>query len=211
MDIESLSFHEITDVRDDQLLPWLDLYETSFPASERILVSAILQQLKEKMQGKAQRMHVLAANNLAGELVGLSMFNSEPERAAAFLWYMAVVKDRRGQGIGSRIYQEVLRRADIPPSGALIFEVEIPEGENTAEAERRIRFYHKQGAMLLTGIHYMQHVGWHQEPIPMHIMIHPLKPMQPQTAYDLTKSMVEDAIQATGELGLEPNWIRMKS
>ena len=203
MNAEDLSFVEITSLHDDLLLPWLVLYETAFPASERVLVASILSILKKKMLGEQDDMCLLAVNDPAGKIVGMAMFNARPGSGLAVLWYIAVVKELRGRGLGSIIYYEVLHRVYSLQAGTLFFEVEFPEDHNDAEARQRIRFYKKQGALLLTGIHYMQKVGWHQTPIPMHLMIHPCHPMDAQTAFNLAKSIFNDAIEQVDTLGLD--------
>ena len=42
---EPLFFVPIEDLHDELLLPWLDLYETAFPPTERVLISTILENL----------------------------------------------------------------------------------------------------------------------------------------------------------------------
>jgi len=202
MTSDDLSFVEIVRLDDPSLLSWLDLYETAFPAPERILVSSILRILSDTTNGKKADTHLRAVLNTAGELVGLAMYSLSAEHPIAFLWYLAVNRKLRSQGIGSRIYQEILRQIQLLNLKALIFEVEIPEGENSVNALRRIRFYKRQGALLLEGIHYMQHVDWHQYPIPMHVMVQPLEPLDPESAFNLAKSLFGDSIEQTGDLRL---------
>jgi hypothetical protein len=59
------------------------------------------------------------------------------------------------------------------------------------------------GARLLTGIQYMQSVGWHHPPTPIHIMIHPLQSMDAGTAFELTSGIFGPSLQKTGSLALE--------
>jgi GNAT superfamily N-acetyltransferase len=203
MTSEDLSFVEIVRLDDPNLLQWLDLYETAFPAQERILVSSILQIISTKKSGKkATSTYLLAVLNTKSELAGLTMYSLSTKYSIAFLWYLAVNHKLRSRGIGSQIYKEIIRRIHLQNQKALIFEVEIPARENSENAHRRIRFYHQQGAFLLDGIHYMQHVGWHQEPIPMHVMVHPIEMLDPESAFDLAKSLFDDSIEKTGDLRL---------
>jgi hypothetical protein len=77
--------------------------------------------------------------------------------------------------LGAQFYQEIARRVQAAGCEMLIFEVEKPELMSTdAErkiASRRIQFYQRQGARLLKGIDYVQIVGPHQPPTPMHLMV----------------------------------------
>jgi GNAT superfamily N-acetyltransferase len=202
MSSNDLSYREIVSLDDPFLLPWLDLYETAFPPQERILISSILHILSTPTVEEKARTHLLAVLNMTGELVGLAMFSVSTQQPIAFLWYLAVNHKLRSQGIGSRIYQEILRQIRLLNLKALIFEVEIPEGENSENALRRIRFYKQKGVLLLEGIHYMQHVGWHQNPIPMHVMVQPLEPLDPKRAFDLAKNLFGDSIEQIGDLRL---------
>jgi GNAT superfamily N-acetyltransferase len=199
-DLESLAFVDIVDCYDAYLLPWLDLYETAFPAPERMLISQILALVVARHRGEETGVRLLAALEAGGELVGMAMYSIAVGKALAWLWYIAVVPQARGKGIGSRIYREVWQRVERLGVKALILEVEIPEEDNEREAVRRIQFYRWHGAGLLAGIHYMQRVGWHQAPIPMHVMVHARYPISPEEAFELAQSLFGDAIQRTGTL-----------
>jgi GNAT superfamily N-acetyltransferase len=204
LDSNGLSFVEIVDIQDDRLMPYLDLYETSFPPSERILVSAFLNILKEKSQGLATGLHLIAVIDSQDRLVGMLLYELNPDAAAALLWYIAVSPDVRGKGIGARVYRKILEDIDPVIYKALLFEVEIPENEHLeGNAWRRIQFYRRQGARLLSGIHYIQHVGWHQPPIPMHIMVHPLREMNTAEIYPVVKAVFQENVEQVGQFSLE--------
>jgi hypothetical protein len=89
---------------------------------------------------------------------------------------------------------------------SIIFEVEIPEQAQTeperALAERRICFYQRQGAYLLEGISYFQVIGPHQNPIPMHLMVHGVEPLSPGDAFSIAKQVFGDLVTQTGALEL---------
>jgi hypothetical protein len=90
----------------------------------------------------------------------------------------------------------------------MLFEVEIPELLPTDEkrllAERRIGFYKRMGAKLIRGIDYIQQVAPHQQPVKMHVMVHPFEQITPDEAFDIAKSLFEDSITRTGDITLEP-------
>lgn len=199
-----LTFREITDVRDDLLMPWLDLYETSFPPEEKMLVSTFLRRLKLKARGDEPDWHMLAALDGEGEFVGLLCYEARPETGIAAFWYLATLPNLRGGGIGSACYREVARRARESGARMMLLEVELPEESADPDlARRRIEFYRRQGVKLLRGIHYMQSVGEHQPSIPMNIMIHPFEPVTPADAFEAARIYFEEGLKQVGELGLE--------
>jgi ribosomal protein S18 acetylase RimI-like enzyme len=199
-----LTFKEITDINDDLLLPWLDLYETSFPSEEKLLISTFLVQLKLKVEGKADNWYMLAALDEQGEFAGLLCYEVRADTRVAVFWYLATRPELRGGGIGTACYNEVARRARECGAALMLLEVELPEESADPDlARRRIEFYRRQGARLLLGVRYMQSIGEHVPPIPMNMMIHPFEPVTPTQAFDAAKSYFEDDLQQVGELALE--------
>jgi len=205
MDLDmDLHVTEITDPDDDLLLPWLDLYEIAFPPPERMLVSFYLRLLRQKRDGLHPDHHLLAVRRV-GVFVGLAHYVIIIEQRLAWLWMFAVTPEARNQGLGAAIYGDIVRRL---PAGtvAMLLEVERPDlAQIEAErrlAERRIAFYRRQGALLLEGVYYVQSVGPHQPPLPMHVMIHPLQPLNTETAFRFAHTVFGDAITQTGTLSL---------
>jgi len=168
METKSFSLVELIDVNDDLLLPWLDLYETALPANERELVSSQLGLLKAKSRNDEKEQVMLAAIDEQGALFGIIQYQFNRQLSVALLWYFAVNRELRNKGLGSQMYRELCAQLTSGGIRALIFEVEIPEDAESKEgrqlAERRIAFYRRLGAKLLTGVHYLQYVGWHQPP-----------------------------------------------
>jgi GNAT superfamily N-acetyltransferase len=219
---EQLRFLELTSLQDDLLLPWLDLYETAFPAAERVLVSKHLLALKGVPDVPGEH-HMLAALDGNASFAGLARYQVLPDLGAAYLWYLATAPELRNQGVGTKFYQEIVRRVTGPAGWAglraLVIEVEIParagEGEGVAGAaensavaaeralaQRRIAFYRRQGARLMEGIHYLQSVGRHQAPIPMHIMFHAFGALDAAQAFALARSLWGDQVSQVGKLRL---------
>jgi GNAT superfamily N-acetyltransferase len=205
--LDRLRFHEITDRGDPLLTPWLDLYARAFPPDEKVPVSEHLDVLSARAENRRPDRHLLAAVDGSGKLIGMARYDVAVEAKAAYLMYLAIEEDRRGGGIGSTFYREILRRLCLedPPLEALLFEVDRPDQaqvpERRTNAERRIRFYQRLGAHLLQGIHYVQTVPG-QPPVPMHLMIHPLTAIDADQAFHLAAALFE--ISRTDEpLGLE--------
>ena len=200
---ENLRFVEIKNIDDDLFLDWLDLYEISFPANEKLLFSTLLKILKAKGKGDTPGMHMVVIQNRTERTVGMALFQLHLDKELATLWYLAINPSERNQGLGSMIYRRIV--SDIDPSlyKAVIFEVEIPgDAKASPHAERRIQFYQRNGAYLLQGVHYMQDIGWHQPRTTMHIMVHPLQPITTAQVFNLAKSLFGDLLQQVGPLEL---------
>lgn len=201
---EPLRFSEITDLNDDLLLPWLDLYEISFPPEEKVFVSYFLALLKDKAKGLHADSHMMAAIDADERLVGLMRFDANLEMRIAYLWYLAVSPDAQGCGIGSACHEEVLKRSREAGARAAVMEVEIPEEivdlQHRKRAEMRIEFYKRHGALLLHGIRYIHSVGPHQPEIPLYIMVCPFESVTPLEAFDMAKWLFGDSVTQIGDL-----------
>jgi ribosomal protein S18 acetylase RimI-like enzyme len=201
-----ITYHEITGLEDDLLLSWLDLYETAFPPNEKVLVSHFLALLKMKGKGKATCDYMLAGVDPARKLLGLACYQLMPEAGAAVLWYLAIQAEERSHGLGGEFYDHVIGQIDKTLYRALLLEVEIPaqlkSDEERKRAARRINFYRRHGAYLLEGVDYMQYIGWHSPPTPMHIMVHPLQVLHAPACFALAKAYAGDAVKQSGRLKL---------
>jgi len=93
------------------------------------------------------------------------MYQLPVDKPVGVLWYVAVVPSQRSKGWGSKVYEGILSHINPKIHKALVFEVEIP-GEAILRQMPNIEstFTRKNGAKLLTGIHYVQSVGWHSHP-----------------------------------------------
>jgi hypothetical protein len=203
---EEIKFVEITDLEDDLLPSWLDLYETTFPPNEKVLVSHFIHLLKAKKAGKPAEEMMLAAVNSAQELFGMAYYALMPEKETAVLWYLATWPEQRNRGLGGSIYEHLVSQIDPSRYQGLVIEVEIPElAENDEQrqlAERRIQFYRRHGGRWLKGIKYLQNVGWHQPLTPMYILIHPLQPLDALAALELAKAAAGGEVTQNGPLEL---------
>lgn len=201
------TYVELTELGDGLLLPWLDLYETSFPPTEKVLVSDHLKVLKDKASELAAEHHLLAALNEDAALVAMARYQVIEERRVACFWYLAVASRLRNRGIGRRFYSEVLRRIKDSGCEAMVFEVQSPSVARTEEeraiAERRIGFYRGLGARVLDGIRYKQSVGSHQPETEMRIMVHALGSLTPHQAFAMASDIFGDRVDQTDPLGLE--------
>lgn len=203
---EPFTFRELNSLEDSLLLPWLDLYESAFPQNERLPVSAVLSILLQKQRGEKNPAHCLAALDSSGRLLGIAIYFHKSNAPVLVLWYLAVMPDLRSAGIGSRIYRYIEQRARADCK-AIVFDVEIPERANDeaerSQRERRISFYRQLGARMLGGVYYAICANPGYEPVPMHLMVHPLHPLGAPEAFDLANRVVDgDVLSRVGELAL---------
>lgn len=208
----SINLHQITHWQDPNLPAVLDLYQTAFPPNEQMRLSwwvRLLNELSEQ-NGPAQPERLLYAalsdTDTAQDVVGFAYCEGHGAQGAAYLMYLATRDDLRGQGIGARMYQQIL--AELFANHGVqrvVFEVEKPEiaaHESTEASEfarRRIAWYERQGACLLEGIHYTQSVGW-QPPLTMHLMFHSAVSIAPEQAFSAATALFGDTVTQIGEL-----------
>lgn len=202
--MHDLQFVEITDANDELFQKWLDLYEIAFPPEERVPVSWFLRLIGDKRQGASPNSHIQAVLDGSGCFVGLLRYDLCDQPGVAYLWYIAIVPEARGAGIGAACFNEVVRRASEAGLRAVLFEVEIPDHfddpNRRDNARRRIEFYRRLGALLLTGTSYIQRVP-NQPEIPLHIMVRPIKPVTAREAFEMARLQLDDVTQI-GELDL---------
>lgn len=201
----SIALVPLTGLNDPHLLPWLELYELSFPPAERLLIATMLELVIRQSQDGPHDEYLLSALD-GDEFAGLAHYRRFPEHGLAGLWGLATQPELRGRGLGAAIYTALWQRLRAEECRALIFEVERPDAtpDDAARefATRRIGFYRRMGARLLTGIDYMQRIGPHQPPVPMYIMVQAAETCSPQDAFAWAKGLFRDAVRQVGELGL---------
>lgn len=122
------------------------IYTESFPPEERESFDCIL-------DGVAAGRHELFVAKVGQAAVGFAVTQVIPGVEPDLLAYLAVARDRRGQGIGSRLLQHARTAlaAGAGPPGLLI-EVESVQRAPAAERlqrARRIEFYRKNGARVI--------------------------------------------------------------
>ena len=132
------SWRQVDIKRPIGLLQWLEiyhLYQSAFPASEKKPFSMIRSMHKK---GKSDVWY--CEEN--GKFAGLVITINGPDKI--LLDYLAVAKNRRGQGFGSRILQKM--REQYAGKGVFL-EIEIVDeaADNYEERKRRKQFYLSNG------------------------------------------------------------------
>lgn len=135
------------------------IYEESFPKDERRDLEAQKQVLKNKL-------YRLYSINDKNEVIGLIGEWKLPK--IYFLEHIAIRKDKRNEGIGSKIIPEYLEKRK-----QIILETERPEANEMAI--RRIKFWKRQG-LILNNFDYIQPpYGLDKLPVPLYLMTYPNK------------------------------------
>ena len=199
---DDITFH-VLDGSDSLLPEWLALYESAFPPDERFSVETLLNILES---GDPPGVRMLAVLDGSRVLAGLAIFEQREDLQVLFLWYLAVVSSRRSQGLGSVIYRQVIAN-NAAGCRAVVFDVEIPTlGADETERSlrtRRIEFYRRHGARVLTGIDYAIQPRPENPPVALHFMVHPLEPMDAGEAFELCRQVVgPQVMRQTGPLSL---------
>jgi GNAT superfamily N-acetyltransferase len=200
-----IEFREIESLDDPIYDAWLDLYQQAFPIDEQMLVSWHNEALRGKPAGEKRDQHLLAAVDLDGHLVGMARYDYDSAAGATALWYLATEEQIRGQGMGAQVLAEIVRRARAshPDQPGLFFEVGAPAtgAEPPGIAQRRIDWYRRNGAKILTGIDYVQSVGW-QPPRRMQIMALPFAELSAEECFNVASRLFGETVQRAGPLSL---------
>ncbi|MCW3095255.1 MAG: acetyltransferase, N-acetylglutamate synthase [Chthonomonadaceae bacterium] len=205
-----LELHRIDGITDPYLLPALRIYEQAFPLYEQTTTSSWIENLLDRSE--SARIFVVALDRESDQVAGMAFYEtcrSVSQPPVVYLWYLCTRVDLRGQGLGRKIYQMLTERLFATGARAIVFEVERPDavllhGPDAAElAARRIRWYQRNGALLLSNVDYLQHVDNGLPPTPMYLMIHPQHALTPEEAFRIMTEEVELKANAIGPLGLE--------
>jgi ribosomal protein S18 acetylase RimI-like enzyme len=159
----------------------LVIYEQAFPEAERDAVESIAASLQNSDPETAvSHFRVLVDENA---VVGFTYFSTYKAYYLGYLKFIAVRAELRGKRYGPILLQDALRqlradgrRATGWPYLGLVLEVERPETadneEDRALRERRIRFYQRNGAVIIENVDYVAPpVTPGQPSLPFHLMV----------------------------------------
>lgn len=114
-----------------------------------------------------------------GQVVGAAILYLPPDRAFVLLDYMAIRSDLRGRGIGSLLFRKLVDEARSERPQAEWFLLEVDDDREGPEEQRRlnrrrISFYERLGAKLLTNFPY-RFPSPSGAKVPMRLMVVPLR------------------------------------
>jgi GNAT superfamily N-acetyltransferase len=179
--VPDADIREVTELDTPLSREALAIYEQAFPESEREPLESIAASLKQADPDTAvSHFRVLIDE---GAVVGFTYFSSYKEYYLGYLKFIAVRAELRGKRYGPILLKDALRqlradrrRATGWPYLGLVLEVERPEtAENEEERalrERRIRFYQRNGAVVIENLDYVAPpVAPGQQSLPFHLMV----------------------------------------
>jgi len=171
-----------------------EIYENSFPAAER----KPFEQIADGIARGAYTCMVARAHDEPNGIAAFAFTLPLPDTMAAFLEYMAVRVERHGQGIGSALFDAVIREsARHRPASQIVWEVEPPDSADPLNhSNRRLRFYERLGGRLVTlsTAYRMPDYERRTDGVPLRLMLVPME-AQPdkKTASALIKSIYDAA------------------
>jgi ribosomal protein S18 acetylase RimI-like enzyme len=122
------------------------IYLTSFPPSERKDFSDLVDAVNKGDE-------LVFAARVMRDIVGFALVQRLSYTGVFLLEYMAVAKERRGEGIGSALFQHMAKTLrDEKSAEGLLLEVEPPDKGSDAEMDvrrRRVAFYRRNGAEIV--------------------------------------------------------------
>ena len=142
-----LLFEQLTDVKSNDFRAAIAIYETSFPHHERHPTSLIIARIEKGC-------NQLYVGRLSDSIVFIALLWPLKKTGFILLDYIATHADHQGKKIASGFLQYMLPslKAD---RRYFILETEDPAtGENTLQRQRRLDFYHANGAQQLNGVQY---------------------------------------------------------
>ncbi len=184
---------------------WVGLYLDSFPVYERMRLSAIKDGLDEPDKGR----YALAFTDSHADttLCGLAYLIIRTNEPVAYLVYFAVNTQMRNRGLGVQLYEAICSYCREKGCNSLFFEVEHPDDPHmdTQMANRRIGWYLRHGAELITGIDLWQRVSDELPSIHYYIVAHRLGDVDDATLTSTAMSLFHGAEQIS-ELRLCRQW-----
>lgn len=199
-----MQIYRITRCDDPRLDDWFDIYQASFPVNEQMPISTFLRFLREGSE--SQFMLAVEEEGKVAGIIHSELRALSDGRRSYGLWYFAVREEARNTGLGARVYRDyILRAAREAGCVAVVLEVEKPSAVADADlARRRIKFYQRNGARLVTGLFYEFPDERGEKPPDEFLMVHPLEPLG-----DIFQLLVDTfqggggVVMKTGAIGLE--------
>jgi GNAT superfamily N-acetyltransferase len=172
------------------------VYESSFPPEQRRPFETLLREVEEGTRT------LWLAERVRGFALTVDLKTIEND---VYLDYLAVDSTWRSRGIGSRLLHDVHAMVDRP----LIFEVERPESSPCVEGERRVAFYHRNGASELRCSGYLSPSITGDGAFPMMLFAMPQRRASLAAGFRLEQLISEIWVEIYGRDPRDPTLLRI--
>jgi GNAT superfamily N-acetyltransferase len=166
--MSEIIFRSLDGPADPLYWPTLELYVETFPRDERGPLSEMAAYASGSPPPGPWRLEVAEKG---GVLAGLIFYGVFPSLPAGFLIFIAASQAFRGSGIGKALLQRTAQEC-LP--GPLLWECERPEAARDAQELavrlRRLEWFRRQGASLLSKGHTQPALAPDREPVPLYIL-----------------------------------------
>lgn len=152
-----MELRELKNTQSKEFSKIWEIYQEAFPEDER----RNIEKQEEILNKTKYKFLAITKNEEPVALLGDWKFNT-----FFFVEHIAVDKTRRGEGIGTSIFQNYLK----DKNQIIVLEVERPTDK---ESERRIKFYEQLGFKLNKYNYIQPPYGAEKNPVPMYIMSYP--------------------------------------
>ena len=118
----------------------------------------------------------------AGHVTGFSILFLPPAERFALLEYMAVAREQRNRGLGTRLFKQTVVQAVTPkrPSFPIVLEVDSDREacRDQQMRTRRQQFYRRLGCLRISGLHYILPLPGHGPAPEMDLMLYSAEPLR---------------------------------
>jgi len=157
-----MHFFQITNTQTNEFREAMHIYLQCFPLNERQTEQTITERVQ---QGR----NLMYAGRIDDEIVFMALLWPLQGTEFILLDYLATSHKHRGKNIASMFMQELRKQQKY-----FLLEVEDPAyGDNTAQRQKRIDFYLKNGARVLKDVSYLLPPVQGNTPTEMLLMIFP--------------------------------------
>lgn len=161
------SIRHVSSARDPIFELVLELYRNSFPAAERDPED----HLREEANGNSRLRAVYLVAERQDDLLGFVRFVELRSISSVWAIHLAVVPKVKGQGIGALLVQAM---QDDHPEWTILAEVErvadAQDAEDMASRERRLSWFSKLGATLVTPEYTQPSLGPSLAAVPLNLL-----------------------------------------
>ena len=164
----TLSFSRLLESNHPDFAAFLAIYSEALPLSEQKPREALVTML-------ARRDYIFLMAHAEGVLCGFSIAYVSTAHSYYLLEYMAIAATSRNRGFGAQLYRAMrtyIAEMSAAPRCAVL-EVDAPdqECEDQAIRQRRVAFYERCGAEVVTGLDYLLPMECNGPPPAMRLML----------------------------------------